>query len=60
MGFNHPHVANPRLQLENPEAMVGRVFEPPWEEMVAAHLRSNLPIFVSSFSQNHVREVSKL
>lgn len=39
LSFNHPHVANPRVQLENPESTVARVFEPPWEDIVAAHLR---------------------
>ncbi|KAH3808356.1 hypothetical protein DPMN_136709, partial [Dreissena polymorpha] len=39
LSFNHPHVANSKLQLENPENLVGRVFESPWDDLVAGHLR---------------------
>uniref|UniRef100_H3A2W0 PCI domain-containing protein 2 n=1 Tax=Latimeria chalumnae TaxID=7897 RepID=H3A2W0_LATCH len=39
VSFKHPHVANPRLQLENPEVKCQQVLEPPYDEMVAAHLR---------------------
>ncbi|KAJ3583746.1 hypothetical protein NHX12_015619, partial [Muraenolepis orangiensis] len=40
LSFKHPHVANPRLQLTNPEDKCQQVLEPPYDEMVAAHLRS--------------------
>ncbi|KAK3585965.1 hypothetical protein CHS0354_038509 [Potamilus streckersoni] len=39
LSFKHPHVANTRLQLERPENSVQRVFEAPYDELVAAHLR---------------------
>ncbi|KAJ8410512.1 hypothetical protein AAFF_G00194160 [Aldrovandia affinis] len=39
MSFKHPHVANPRLQLSSPEEKCQQVLEPPYDEMVAAHLR---------------------
>ncbi|NP_001187326.1 PCI domain-containing protein 2 [Ictalurus punctatus] len=39
LSFKHPHVANPRLQLSNPEDKCQHVLEPPYDEMVAAHLR---------------------
>uniref|UniRef100_A0A8C5CPE3 PCI domain-containing protein 2 n=1 Tax=Gadus morhua TaxID=8049 RepID=A0A8C5CPE3_GADMO len=39
LSFKHPHVANPRLQLPNPEDKCQQVLEPPYDEMVAAHLR---------------------
>uniref|UniRef100_A0A8C9TZU5 PCI domain-containing protein 2 n=1 Tax=Scleropages formosus TaxID=113540 RepID=A0A8C9TZU5_SCLFO len=39
LSFKHPHVANPRLQLPNPEEKCQQVLEPPYDEMVAAHLR---------------------
>ncbi|KAG7270176.1 hypothetical protein CRUP_006099 [Coryphaenoides rupestris] len=39
LSFKHPHVANPRLQLTNPEDKCQQVLEPPYDEMVAAHLR---------------------
>ncbi|XP_035249167.1 PCI domain-containing protein 2 [Anguilla rostrata] len=39
MSFRHPHVANPRLQLSSPEEKCQQVLEPPYDEMVAAHLR---------------------
>lgn len=39
LSFNHPHVANVKLQIQNPEKVVRRVFEQPWEEVVTAHLR---------------------
>uniref|UniRef100_A0AAY4EWX0 PCI domain-containing protein 2 n=2 Tax=Denticeps clupeoides TaxID=299321 RepID=A0AAY4EWX0_9TELE len=39
LSFKHPHVANPRLQLSNPEEKCQQVLEPPYDEMIAAHLR---------------------
>ncbi|XP_062865386.1 PCI domain-containing protein 2 [Trichomycterus rosablanca] len=39
MSFKHPHVANPRLQLASPEDKCQQLLEPPYDEMVAAHLR---------------------
>ncbi|KAG5261590.1 hypothetical protein AALO_G00286080 [Alosa alosa] len=39
LSFKHPHVANPRLQLSTPEEKCQQVLEPPYDEMVAAHLR---------------------
>lgn len=39
VSFNDPHIASPRLQIENPENQCQRWFEPPWDEFVAAHLR---------------------
>ncbi|TNM94074.1 hypothetical protein fugu_002250 [Takifugu bimaculatus] len=43
LSFKHPHVANPRLQLANPEEKCQQLLEPPYDEMVAAHLRA-LPV----------------
>ena len=37
--LQHPHIANPRLQLEHPESGVQRVFDAPCDELTAAHLR---------------------
>ncbi|XP_069104037.1 PCI domain-containing protein 2-like [Argopecten irradians] len=39
LSFKHPHIANPRLQIEHPESAVQRVFDPPYDELIAAHLR---------------------
>uniref|UniRef100_A0A8C9Z9Y0 PCI domain-containing protein 2 n=1 Tax=Sander lucioperca TaxID=283035 RepID=A0A8C9Z9Y0_SANLU len=39
LSFKHPHVANPRLQLASPEEKCQQLLEPPYDEMVAAHLR---------------------
>ncbi|KAK3095176.1 hypothetical protein FSP39_011060 [Pinctada imbricata] len=39
LSFQHPHVANPRLQVERPEPQVQRVLEPPWDELFSAHIR---------------------
>ncbi|XP_063967366.1 PCI domain-containing protein 2-like [Lytechinus pictus] len=39
LSFKHPHIANPRLQLESPEEQCEQWFEPPYDEMVAAHLK---------------------
>lgn len=39
LSFKHPHVANPRLQLQSPEEKCQQVLEPPYDEMTAAHLR---------------------
>nr|CAD7461894.1 unnamed protein product [Timema tahoe] len=33
------HITNSKLQLEKPESSVGRILEPPLDEVVAAHLR---------------------
>ncbi|MGH0151818.1 UNVERIFIED_CONTAM: hypothetical protein FKN15_063449 [Acipenser sinensis] len=46
LSFKHPHVANPRLQLANPEEKCQQVLEPPYDETVAAHLRA-LPMMYS-------------
>ncbi|XP_062907316.1 PCI domain-containing protein 2 isoform X1 [Mobula hypostoma] len=39
LSFKHPHIANRRLQLANPEERCQQILEPPYDEMVAAHLR---------------------
>ena len=39
LSFKHPHMVNPRLQLERPDQTVQRVFDPPWDDIVSAHLR---------------------
>uniref|UniRef100_G3PS50 PCI domain-containing protein 2 n=1 Tax=Gasterosteus aculeatus aculeatus TaxID=481459 RepID=G3PS50_GASAC len=39
LSFKHPHVVNPRLQLASPEEKCQQLLEPPYDEMVAAHLR---------------------
>ncbi|XP_021095071.1 PCI domain-containing protein 2 isoform X3 [Heterocephalus glaber] len=43
VSFQHPHVANPRLQMASPEEKCQQVLEPPYDEMFAAHLRA-LPV----------------
>ncbi|NP_001007382.1 PCI domain-containing protein 2 [Danio rerio] len=44
MSFKHPHVANPRLQLSSPEEKCQQLLEPPYDEMVAAHLRCTFAV----------------
>ncbi|KAM6892575.1 LOW QUALITY PROTEIN: PCI domain-containing protein 2 [Xenentodon cancila] len=44
LSFKHPHVANPRLQLVSPEEKCQQVLEPPYDEMVAAHLRCTFAV----------------
>lgn len=39
LSFQHPHIQNPRLQIQNPESQVQRIFDTPYDELVAAHLR---------------------
>lgn len=39
LSFKHPHVANHQLQLPSPEEKCQQILEPPFDEMVAAHLR---------------------
>ena len=39
LSFRDSHIANPRLQVPDPEAAVERVLDPPLDEMVAAHIR---------------------
>ncbi|XP_071084842.1 PCI domain-containing protein 2-like [Haliotis cracherodii] len=39
LSFQHAHIASPRCQLEHPESQVQRVLDPPFDEMVAAHVR---------------------
>ncbi|TSK17791.1 PCI domain-containing protein 2 [Bagarius yarrelli] len=46
LSFKHPHVANPRLQLPNPEDKCQQMLEPNYDEIVAAHLRA-LPLMFS-------------
>ncbi|CAH3120051.1 unnamed protein product [Pocillopora meandrina] len=36
----HPHIASPRLQLPDAQLQCERWFEPPYDEMVAYHLRA--------------------
>ncbi|TRY92754.1 hypothetical protein DNTS_024834 [Danionella cerebrum] len=44
LSFKHPHVANPRLQLSSPEEKCQQLLEPPYDEMLAAHLRGTLAV----------------
>lgn len=44
LSFKHPHVANPRLQLSNPEEKCQQLLEPPYDEMLAAHLRCTFAV----------------
>ncbi|ESO88551.1 hypothetical protein LOTGIDRAFT_219074 [Lottia gigantea] len=59
LSFKHAHVANPRLQLEEPESQCQRFFHPPYDELVSAHLRccwcvSNLDFIQASTCQASV------
>ncbi|KAM6945496.1 LOW QUALITY PROTEIN: PCI domain-containing protein 2 [Aplochiton taeniatus] len=49
LSFKHPHVANPRLQLSSPEEKCQQVLEPPYDEMVAAHLRCTYAVSIHDF-----------
>ncbi|GAA6089768.1 PCI domain-containing protein 2 [Tachysurus ichikawai] len=70
LSFKHPHVANPRLQLSSPEDKCQQVLEPPYDEMVAAHLRCTYAVanhdFVEAYKcqtvvvQYPLLEVNKL
>lgn len=40
VSFKDVHVSNTRLQIEEPEAAVERILDPPLDEMIAAHLRA--------------------
>ncbi|MBN3275338.1 PCID2 protein, partial [Polyodon spathula] len=51
LSFKHPHVANPRLQLANPEEKCQQVLEPPYDEMVAAHLRCTYAVSNHDFAE---------
>ncbi|XP_071839111.1 PCI domain-containing protein 2-like [Apostichopus japonicus] len=39
LSFKDPHIANPRLQMEEPETQCEQWFEPPIDELVAAHIK---------------------
>nr|XP_032827768.1 PCI domain-containing protein 2 isoform X2 [Petromyzon marinus] len=39
VSLRHSHVGNPRLQVQNPEQKCQELLEPPYDEMLAAHLR---------------------
>ncbi|KAK1876302.1 PCI domain containing protein 2 [Dissostichus eleginoides] len=62
LSFKHPHVANPRLQLASPEEKCQQLLEPPYDEMVAAHLRCTYAVsnhdFVEAYKafQSHKEE----
>lgn len=49
LSFRHPHVANPRLQLQSPEEKCQQILEPPYDEMVAAHLRCTYEVANHNF-----------
>ncbi|KAF7660267.1 hypothetical protein LDENG_00285250 [Lucifuga dentata] len=51
LSFKHPHVANPRLQLASPEEKCQQVLEPPYDEMVAAHLRCTYAVANHDFME---------
>jgi len=40
LSFKHPHINNPRLQLQNPEQKCEQILRQPWDEIVAAHIRA--------------------
>jgi len=40
LSFDDSHIANSRLQIQDPESQVERVLEQPLDEMVAAHIRA--------------------
>ncbi|CAN0090722.1 unnamed protein product [Lampetra fluviatilis] len=39
VSLRNSHVGNPRLQVQNPEQKCQELLEPPYDEMLAAHLR---------------------
>jgi len=49
LSFRHPHVANPRLCLENPEPSVQKALDFPFDEIVVAHLRAVWAVNCSDF-----------
>ena len=49
LSFSHQHIANARLRVEAPEATCSRYMGQPFDEMVAAHIKT---IWASS-KQNH-------
>ena len=49
LSFQHSHIANARLRVEAPEAVCSRYMGQPFDEMVAAHIKT---IWASS-KQNH-------
>lgn len=51
LSFKHPHVANPRLQLVNPEEKCQQILEPPYDELVAAHLRCTYAVANHDFME---------
>lgn len=51
LSFKDPHIANPRLQLEEPEGQCGQWFEPPIDELVAAHIKCIWCISNHDFAQ---------
>lgn len=40
VSFSDPHIANARLQVQEPEPAVERMLDQPLDEMIAAHLRA--------------------
>ncbi|GAB6018913.1 PCI domain-containing protein 2 [Chamberlinius hualienensis] len=44
LSFNHPHVANPRLQQDRTEAAAIRIVGSPFDEIIVLHLRTVLSV----------------
>jgi len=40
LSFSHSHIANARLRVEAPEAICSRILAQPFDEMVAAHIKT--------------------
>lgn len=53
LSFQDPHIANHRLQMEYPEKLIERWFEPPMDELVAGHLRACWAIGNADFIEAH-------
>ncbi|XP_078513805.1 PCI domain-containing protein 2 [Lissotriton helveticus] len=53
VSFKHPHVANPRLQLSNPEYKCQQLLEVPFDEIFAAHLRCTYAVANHDFIEGY-------
>eukprot|EP00794_Sanderia_malayensis_P011060 gene11060-12228_t len=64
ISYSHPHVANPKLQLQDASGLCQKWFQSPLDEMIASHLRT-LPVLYAvamdlrQFALNADRQLSK-
>lgn len=58
IGHRHPHVASSKLQLSDSQHLTRRFFDPPFDEMVASHLRAVWAVAENDYYEAYQAHVS--